>query len=158
MLDVLMYIFENYIGEQNQLGTSVEVILSEMEREGFSREQIFQAIHWFSDLCEPNHQLWANGSFASTFSIRYFAPQEIECLGVEGADFLLYLQRMGVLDDASRELVLDRVMALGYREIQIAHLKWVVLMVLFNDPQKKSELELLKSMVLQEAFQNEKKH
>ena len=48
--------------------------------------------------------------------------------------FLLFLEQHGVLDADQRELVLDRAMALDQDEIDLDDLKWVVLMVLFNQP------------------------
>ena len=48
--------------------------------------------------------------------------------------FLLFLEQHGVLDADQRELVLDRAMALDQDELDLDDLKWVVLMVLFNQP------------------------
>jgi len=52
----------------------------------------------------------------------------------ETLGFLMFLEQQGILDADQRELVLDRVMALDQEEIDIDDLKWVVLMVLFNQP------------------------
>ena len=41
-----------------------------------------------------------------------------------------------MLDSITRELVIDRVMALDTETIDLEQLKWVVLMVLFNQPGK----------------------
>jgi Smg protein len=54
---------------------------------------------------------------------------DTECRG-----FLLFLEQMGVLDDASRETVIDRIMALDSEDMNLEQLKWVVLMVIFNQP------------------------
>ena len=40
----------------------------------------------------------------------------------------------GVLDFTSRELVIERVMALDAKNLDVEQLKWLVLMVLFNLP------------------------
>ena len=55
-------------------------------------------------------------------------------LDVEARGFLLFLEQHGVLDAGQRELVLDRAMALDQDELDLDDLKWVVLMVLFNQP------------------------
>jgi Smg protein len=47
---------------------------------------------------------------------------------------LLFLEQMGVLTPASRERVIDRAMALENEDFDIDQLKWVILMVLFNQP------------------------
>src|SRR3546814_12645910 len=63
----------------------------------------------------------------------YFGP-ELDKLDVECRGFLLVLEQHGILDPAQRELVLDRAMALDQDELDLDDLKWVVLMVLFNQP------------------------
>ena len=63
----------------------------------------------------------------------YYGP-ELEKLDVECRGFLLFLEQHGVLDADQRELVLDRAMALDQDELDLDDLKWVVLMVLFNQP------------------------
>lgn len=158
MLEVLMYIFENYVEERTEVGMPIEVILSEMEREGFSRPQILQAIEWFSSLGKSEKSPVASLHQPSLLAIRNFTQEEMGFLGMAGANFLLYLEKMSILDCATRELVLDRMMALGYKEAQLFHLKWVVLMVLFNHPEKKDQLHLLQDLILQDALQDEKKH
>jgi Smg protein len=63
----------------------------------------------------------------------YFGP-ELDKLDVECRGFLLFLEQQGILDAGQRELVLDRAMALDQDELDLDDLKWVVLMVLFNQP------------------------
>ncbi|MDH5591429.1 MAG: DUF494 domain-containing protein, partial [Gammaproteobacteria bacterium] len=48
--------------------------------------------------------------------------------------YLLFLEQVGVLDADTREIVIERVMALDADEIDLEQMKWVVLMVLFYQP------------------------
>jgi uncharacterized protein Smg (DUF494 family) len=43
-------------------------------------------------------------------------------------------------------------MALDGKEVDLGRVKWVVLMVLFSQPDKKSALSLLQDMILSDAF------
>ena len=43
-------------------------------------------------------------------------------------------------------------MALDPREISVSRIRWVVLMALFNQPDKRSALTLLQDMILADAF------
>jgi len=52
----------------------------------------------------------------------------------------------------TREVVVDRIMAVDHREIDLGRIKWVVLISLFNQPDKKSALSLLQEMVLSEVI------
>ena len=63
----------------------------------------------------------------------YFGP-ELDKLDLECRGFLLFLEQHGILDADQRELVLDRAMALDQDELDLEDLKWVVLLVLFNQP------------------------
>ncbi len=88
----------------------------------------------------------------TSLAIRHYTLEESERLGMEGKGFLLYLEQNCILDPVTREVVIDRVMALDTREVFIGRIKWVVLMVLFNQPEKKSALSLLQAMILADAF------
>ena len=59
---------------------------------------------------------------------------ELAKLGVDCRGFLLSLEQLGVLNADQRELVLDRALALDQDQVELDDLKWVVLMVLFNQP------------------------
>jgi len=65
---------------------------------------------------------------------------------------LLYLEQLSILDPMTREVVIYRLMSLDGRELDISRIKWVVLIALFNQPDKKSALSLLQDMILSDAF------
>lgn len=69
---------------------------------------------------------------------RVYAAEEMERLGASCRGFLAFLEQAGVLDPATRERVIDRVMALETTDIDLEQLKWVLLMVLFNQPGRES--------------------
>jgi Smg protein len=75
--------------------------------------------------------------------------EEDKCRG-----FLLYLEHAGVLNLHERELVIDRVMALETEEINIQQLKWVVLMVLFNQPDKEAAITWMEDIVMVDTNTN----
>ena len=55
-----------------------------------------------------------------------------------------------ILDAGQRELVLDRVMALDQDEIDLDDLKWVVLMVLFNQPGAEAAYAWMENQIFQD--------
>ncbi len=67
---------------------------------------------------------------------------DAECRG-----FLLFLEQVKVLDATTRELVVDRVMALESESIDLEQLKWVVLMVLFNQPGQETMFSWMEDFV-----------
>ena len=60
------------------------------------------------------------------------------------------MEAFGVLTPVTRELVLDRVMALEAEDISLEQLKWVMLMVLFNQPGQETAYDLLENIVYDE--------
>jgi len=56
---------------------------------------------------------------------------------------------MGVLNPASRELVIDRAMALENEDFDIEQLKWVILMVMFNQPGEEAAYAWVEDMVFE---------
>ena len=70
----------------------------------------------------------------STNSLRFYTPSESKRLKIAGQSLLTRLVDIGVLDHSLRETVIDRVMALDSLEVDLDHIKWVVLMVLSNQP------------------------
>lgn len=150
MFEVLMFLFENYMDGNVTLKTDNETIVLELEKVGFDRFEIDRALDWLDGLNEFQQAVQAQS--LSTHAIRHYLPEENERLGIEGQGFLLHLEQINILDPATREIVIDRIMALDPREIDLGRIRWVVLMALFNQPDKRSALTLLQDMILADAF------
>jgi len=128
-----------------------QTIVVELENVGFTRGEIDRALDWLEGLTRFQTVVESAPMLASA-SIRHFLADETERLGVEGKGFLLYLEQLGILDPINREIVIDRIMALDPKDVDMGRIKWVVLMVLFSQPDKKSALSLLQDMILSDAF------
>ena len=137
ILDVLLYLFEHYftndtippVGDRDTLQNSP--LFSELTGAGFSPAEILKAFDWLDALAEQRPEAPAPRRNGPT---RVFHGPELDKLDVECRGFLLFLEQHGVLDADQRELVLDRAIALDQDELDLDDLKWVVLMVLFNQP------------------------
>jgi Smg protein len=151
MFEVLMFLFENYIDSTNALKIDNKAIVVALENIGFGRYEIDRALSWLDGLNEVQTTI-KSGPAITPLAMRYYLTHESECLGVEGKGFLFYLERLGILDPISREIVIDRVMALESAEITIPRIRWVVLLVLFNQPERKAALTLLQEMIMADAF------
>ena len=93
-----------------------------------------------------------SGPQSTPHAIRHYSPEECERLGLRERGFFFILEQLSILDPMTREIVIDRLMALDNREVDLGRIKWVVLIALFNQPDKKSALSLLQDMILSEAF------
>jgi Smg protein len=151
MFEVLMFIFENYMDSNVSLKADNQTIIVELENVGFTRYEIDRAFDWLDGLSRFQVSVDPVPMLASR-SIRHFTTEETEQLGVEGKGFILYIEQIGIIDPITREIVIDRIMALENRDVDLGRIKWVVLMVLFSQPDKKSALSLLQDMILSDAF------
>jgi len=132
MFDVLMYLFEHYyMDEETEFSPDRDSLHSELVEAGFPSSDINQAFEWLEDLAVQQHQIQAP---QTENAIRIFSDRECERLDAESRGFLLFLEQMGILTPEARERVIERAMALETEDFDISQLKWVVLMVLFNQP------------------------
>lgn len=136
MLEVLIYLFENYVIDGDSFEPGQDELAKELVGAGFSNLEVDKAFVWLEDLlssCESNDhkQSWQS---EPTTSIRFYSDEEALRLKSEGQALLIRLVSAGLLDQYSRETVIDRVMALESSDITLDHIKWVVLMVLSNRP------------------------
>ena len=61
---------------------------------------------------------------------------------------LIYrLEQTGILDLPTRELVIDRLMALEFEVVDMDDAKWVIMMVLCNQTDSPEELEWAETLV-----------
>ena len=144
VFDVLMYLFENYyMDNEGALTPDREAVQQELHSAGFPVAEIERAFKWLEDLASdaPPPTMQAERS------LRLFSRHESDRLDTECRGFLLFLEQMGVLNPASRELVIDRAMALENEDFDIEQLKWVVLMVLFNQPGEDAACAWLEDLV-----------
>ena len=131
ILDVLLYLFENYFYDDPDAVRDRDSLQLGLIQAGFSPTEISKAFDWLEALANQRPTLAnprANGP------VRVYVEAEIDRLDRECLGFLMFLEQHGVLDAGQRELVLDRAMALDQEEVDLDDLKWVVLMVLFNQP------------------------
>ena len=135
ILEVLIYLFENYMVDGVSFEPGQEELARELIGAGFEGEEIDKAFVWLEGLMNIYQQDEAQRFSVQTHqSIRFFTEQERQRLSLEAQSLLSRLVGVGVLDQYSREMVVDRVMALDLVDVNLDHVRWVVLMVLSNQP------------------------
>lgn len=150
VLDVLMYLFEHYLDEESDMESDQEALKLELIQAGFPETEISKAFDWLEGLASEQHELPQEGRKGNP-TTRIFTQEESERLGLECRGFLYFLEQVNVLDTTTRELVIDRVMALETDELDLEQLKWVVLMVLFNQPGRESVYTWMEDFVFERS-------
>ena len=148
VVDVLMFLFERYLGEDNEMIDQRDHMHSRLEEMGFENTEITQAFNWLEDLATiQDSEFFAP---VSDTSIRVFSQEEQAVLGEEGIGFITYLEQTGILTPVTRELVLDRIMALGH-ELDDEQLKWITMIVLHTQPGEENAFAWLETLVFDEV-------
>ena len=147
VLDVLMYLFENYMDDDMEEGEADrDTLFMELEEAGFPTMEIRKAFQWLEDLADGQIAPVEAGS-----SIRIFSPQEISRIAPDCRGLVIYLEQIGILDSGQREQVIDRIMALESPEVDLDQVKWIVLMLLFNQPGREEEYARMEDLVFEET-------
>ncbi|GIX35948.1 MAG: protein Smg [Lysobacteraceae bacterium] len=144
VLDVLLYLFEHYFHEDPDAVRDRESLQGGLLRAGFGASEIGRAFEWLDGLAQHRHEN-ALAPHSVPDALRLYSEPELARLDEECRGLLLFLEQNGVLDARSRELVIDRAMALDDEQIDVEDLKWVVLMVLFNQPGQEAAFAWMES-------------
>ncbi len=127
MFDVLVYLYENYwrpdaCPEPKQLSRKLSAV-------GFEADEIQEALRWLDGLADSVES--CTGAPVAG-SIRVYTEQEREVLGEASLGFITFLESAGVLSAPMREMVIDRALATGSRQLELEDLKVIVLMVFWS--------------------------
>ena len=151
LLDVLLYLFENYFYDDPDAVRDRDSLQAGVIQAGFSPAEVSKAFDWLDALAEQRsvfRPLPDDG--AAPGPVRLYAEQEMARLDTDCRGFLMFLLDNGVLDAAQHEHVVDRAMALDQDEIDLDDLKWVVLMVLFNQPGQEAAFAWMENFMFQD--------
>src|SRR3990172_3952040 len=150
VFDILMYLFDNYFEDYYEMNTDQESLKFELLQAGFGDVQVDKAFDWLDGLTLQKGFIKTE-AMAENRTLRLFTEAETDQLDTECRGFILFLEHSGVLDAVNREVVIDRLMALESNDISLQQLKWVVLMVLLNQPGKEAAFTWMEDIVLDDV-------
>lgn len=130
MFEVLVYMFENYF--ESDIHPDHDTLSKELFAAGFDQADINGAFDWYSAL---EAMADADASRAAHDGFRIYSEAEITKINTDSLSFMTFLEQAKVLTSAQRELVIDRAMALPQPEIGLDEVRWITLMVLWNQDQ-----------------------
>lgn len=139
MFDILVYLVENYF-HNGQL-PDAETISKRLSAAGFEDDDISEALTWLSGFSGTD-TVDSYGSFVHSQGFRVYADEELANLTAEARGFILFLEDSKIITAPQRELIIERVLALGEPGVDLEKLKLIVLMVLWNQQQSVDSLVL----------------
>lgn len=146
VLDILIYLFENYMDAELEPQPSRELLKQELEKAGFADGDIGRALDWLDSLGDGRDPV----AQTTARAMRIFSGHEQLRLDTDCRGYILYLENIGILSATQREIVIDRLMALEADDIDIEKVKWVVLMVLFSQPGQGEAYARMEDLVFDE--------
>jgi Smg protein len=137
MYDILAYLFENC--QQAEVADDRDRVARKLSAAGFDDSDISEALHWLAGVLRAPQPGGAPLPDRRS-SFRAFAPRETAKLDAECRGFVITLEQSGILNAATRELVLERSLAASGHALSLDQLKLIVLMVLWNQHTPTSQL------------------
>jgi Smg protein len=139
MFDILVYLFENY--SHTDACPDPEQLALKLSAAGFDDEEISEALEWLDGLREIG-EARQPGIAAGNTSTRCYGDEEAAKLDLDCRGFLAFLESAGILTPLTREMIIERAMALSDYTVSLSKLKVIVLMVLWNRHQAMDTLIL----------------
>jgi len=144
-----MYLFESYIQVDQTMELDTQEVTDELIQEGFQKTDITKALEWLDKLANMHNQAPESKTSAEQkTSHRIYNKIEQRQISVECRSYISYLEDAKILSTHTREMVIDCVMSLDSAELLLEDLKWLILMVLFNDPVSDDAFLQLESMLM----------
>jgi len=147
-----MYLFENYIHSEMDVMMENKILTDELSEAGFKKDAVFKALAWIEGLADMKKSFdYSSLSNTALSSFRVFTLDESIKLDLECRGFIYFLEKVGVLNPETREMVIDRATQIDNKSFSVDDLKWVVLMVLFNLPNQQAAFTQLEGLMFDEA-------
>lgn len=149
VVDVLIYLYENYMDGESALLADQRELRTELNEAGFPHREIDKALRWLDELADAAHspavQVQGNRSF------RFYTEDEEARLDIDSRGLLIFLEHNNILNQESRELVIERALALDTPQISVDELKWVILLVLMSQPGQESAFAHMEELVYSDS-------
>ena len=117
-----------------------------MSEAGFDDGRIDKALNWLENIAAL--QEGKLDTFVTTHnSVRIYSEAEQSKLNAKARGFIMFMENMGQLSAAQREMVIEQVMTLEDSTLSMDDLKWVVMMVIGNSEEAAMPAQWLESIV-----------
>lgn len=126
MMDILVYLFENYLPDACP---PAGVLARKLSAVGFESDEINEALSWLDGLAGTQAALCRA---PATGAMRIYDEEEQDRLPAECRGFIAFLDQAEAIDTPLREAIIERALALPDDEISLDRLKVIVLAVIWR--------------------------
>ena len=129
MIDILVYLFENYYDFTAH--PKPDALARKLAAVGFEKEEVSVALNWLNGLKTARVTDFVSDQRA----LRVYTDDELQKLGIDCLNFIIFLELAGVIPPPLRELIIERGMLLEDAPVPLGKFKIIVLMVLWSREQ-----------------------
>jgi len=127
MIDILVYLFENYLPDACP---EPDVLARKLSAAGFGSDDISAALSWLDGLAGKDSGRCSSPALPG--SVRIYDEEEQERLPVACRGFIAFLEQHDAVDAPLREAIIERALALPDTEVSLDRLKVIVLAVIWR--------------------------
>ncbi len=128
MFEILMYLFESYFDAGSY--PALDKLSRKLSAAGFEGGEITEALTWLSALQQQDPATYP--ASIEHAGLRCYADIELQRIGYEARQFLLFAEQHQMISAVEREMIIDRALALQQDNLGPDKLKLIMLMVLWN--------------------------
>lgn len=130
MLDILVYLFENY--HTPHACPEPRELVDTLADAGFEHDDISDALLWLNDMHETLEQHSPLEGMLKDRGHRVFTPEEYETLGTEAIGFIMYLEQSRAITPVLREVIIEQSRSVDEYPVSPATIRLISLMALWS--------------------------
>ena len=128
IIEIIVYL----ISELNHNHPIDKVTFDRLSDRGYSTTEISAAFSWLFDKIHFGNHSINSEAFSQSRSIRFLNNAEKEIISPEIHGYLIQLYQLGLLSNEHLEMVIERAIATGYRDLDLNQLHSVIATILFD--------------------------
>lgn len=140
MYDVLVYVYENYFTPATC--PKPEDLAVRLMAAGFEHDDIHDAMSWLHRLSVNTERHKEEQIIIATDSTRVYNSYEQYKLGINGINFLYFMESTGALNPSMRETIINCALDAPQDTLILSEFKILALMVMWSQEQEVNDLLL----------------
>ena len=150
LLDVVIDVIEEMTDSRELQALQKKGMEKALEMAGVRSSDIQQIVEWVEGFGRGEKVLLQEKPHSGAY-FRVFSPAESEHITLEAQDYLLNLLRNQVIGLDLFERILDQIMMLKGRQVDLHHVEWISFMVVMNQAEDQSSIALFEKWMMNAA-------
>lgn len=128
IIEIIVYL----ISELNHNHPIDKITFDRLSDQGYSTTEISAAFSWLFDKIHFGNHSIDSEEFSKSPSLRFLNNAEKEIISPAIHGYLIQLYQLGLLNNEHLEMVIERAIATGYRDLSMDQLHSIIATILFD--------------------------